>query len=244
MKVPVIHGIIKRRILANYQVDPEILANVLPPPFRPKIVKGVGIAGICLIRLEQIKPQFVTGNFGLSSENAAHRVAVEWTENGITREGVFIPRRDTSSTLNTVIGGKLFPGLYHHAQFEVAEHDDYFRVALDSDDGQAHEVVEGRLSAQLPASSVFASLPDASTFFEAGSVGYSVRLQPGEYDGLELRSLTWKVEPLAVERIESSFFENPALFPAGSLRFDCALLMRDIQHEWHSQEPLCHSVGG
>lgn len=82
MRIPVIHGVIKRRILANYQVDPDILAKVLPPLFRPKIVSGVGMAGICLIRLEQIKPQFIAGNFGLSSENAAHRIAVEWTEKG------------------------------------------------------------------------------------------------------------------------------------------------------------------
>jgi hypothetical protein len=64
------------------------------------------------------------------------------------------------------------------------------------------------------------------------------RLQP-----LELCSLNWKVEPLSVERIESSFFEDQGLFPAGSLQFDCALLMRDIQHEWHSQEPLCYNDG-
>jgi len=242
MRIPTIHGIIERRILANYQVDPVILARVLPPPFRPKLMGGVGIAGICLIRLKHIKPNFMSGDFGLASENAAHRIAVEWTEKGRLREGVYIPRRDTSSTLNTLVGGRLFPGLHNHAHFNVAEHDNYYQVALESDDGKTHVLVEGRISAALPPTSVFGSLAEASAFFEAGSLGYSVTTRAGEYDGLELRSREWKVEPLSVERIESSFFENEQLFPQEALRFDCALLMRNIQHEWHGQESLCYPL--
>jgi hypothetical protein len=38
--------------------------------------------------------------------------------------------------------------------------------------------------------------------------------------------------------VESSFFEDRQRFPEGSVRFDSALLMRDLQHEWHAREPL------
>ena len=58
------------------------------------------------------------------------------------------------------------------------------------------------------------------------------------FDGLELRSFSWHVAPLTVERVESSFFEDRALFPPGSVRFDCALLMRGIGHEWHGRGSL------
>ena len=57
-------------------------------PFRPKLVKGKGIAGICLIRLKQIRPRFVPSFLGISSGNAAHRIAVEWDEHGETKPGV------------------------------------------------------------------------------------------------------------------------------------------------------------
>jgi hypothetical protein len=243
MRIPVINGVIDRRILANYQVDPQVLAKLLPPPFRPKIIHGVGIAGICLIRLKQIKPQFISGPFGFSSENAAHRIAVLWEDKGVTREGVYIPRRDTSSVFNTLVGGRLFPGIHHHAHFEVVEQNHHYRVAFQSDDGQTHVVVAGRLSDRLPPTSIFTSLPEASTFFEAGSLGYSVTRRPGEYDGLELRSFTWKVEPLEIEKIESSFFENERLFPKGSLSFDSALIMRGIEHEWQECESLYYPFG-
>ena len=58
MRIPVMRGVIDRRILANYRVDPECLQRILPAPFRPQLVDGHGIAGICLIRLKQIRPRF------------------------------------------------------------------------------------------------------------------------------------------------------------------------------------------
>ena len=39
-------------------------------------------------------------------ENAAHRIAVEWDDGGTIRTGVYIPRRDSSSYLNVLAGGR------------------------------------------------------------------------------------------------------------------------------------------
>jgi hypothetical protein len=44
----------------------------------------------------------------------------------------------------------------------------------------------------------------------------------------------WEVAPLAVERVDSSYFADLRLFPAGSATFDHALIMRDIPHQWRS----------
>lgn len=239
MQIPIIRGIIDRRILVNFRVDADVLARQLPVPFRPKFVRDKGMAGVCLIRLKNIRPRFLPSFLGISSENAAHRIAVEWDQDGETTEGVFIPRRDTSSRLNTLVGGRLFPGVHNHAAFQVREHDDRYQIELDSDDRHTHLLVEGHVEQELPASSIFGSIKEASDFFERGSLGYSVTGAPAQFDGLELRSFNWQVQPLAVERVESSFFENRQLFPAGSVEFDSALLMRGIDHEWHGRGRLC-----
>jgi len=55
--LPGIHGQIERRLLVNYRVDPEVIARVLPQPFRPQLVGGAAVAGICLIRLGQMRPR-------------------------------------------------------------------------------------------------------------------------------------------------------------------------------------------
>lgn len=239
MRIPVIRGLIDRRILVNYRVGPDVLLKLLPSPFRPKLVRGHGMAGICLIRLKQVRPRFLPGLVGISSENAAHRIAVEWEENGQRREGVYIPRRDTSSRFNELVGGRLFPGVHHHAHFQVVEGDGRYHVALDSDDDSTHLAIEATVTDEWPVGSVFASLAEASAFFEKGALGYSATRRPGEYDGLELRTLRWHVESLKVTSVRSSFFEDRELFPKGSVKFDCALLMRGIDHEWHGRESLC-----
>lgn len=238
MKIPVIQGLIERRILVNYRVAPEYLSRILPTPFEPKLVRGWGIAGICLIRLSEIRPRGVPAFLGVSSENAAHRIAVQWREQGQLLEGVYIPRRDTSSRLNTWLGGRLFPGAHQHARFEVNESVDHVEIAMRSYDGAAHVVVRGHEERQLSAHSIFESVQDVSEFFRSGSLGYSPTPGNRAYDGLELRSFNWHVQPFEIERVESSFFEDAARFPPGSVKLDCGLLMRGIDHEWHGRGTL------
>ena len=182
MKLPAVRGIIERWILTNFRVDADVLARVLPAPFRPKLANGQGVAGICLIRLGEIRPRWLPRMFGTSSENAAHRVAVAWDGPGGVEQGVYIPRRDTSSRLYSLVGGRLFSGEHHLARFEVRETEREFRVAMSAPAAGASLLVEGRV--------------------------------------------------------------DESLFPRGSIEFDCALLMRDHQHEWLSREPLCCSTGG
>lgn len=241
MKIPTITGVIDRRILANYRVDPQVLQAVLPEPFRPKVVGGFGIAGICLIRLREIRLQRFPRWMGVKSENAAHRIAVAWDDKGGVREGVYIPRRDTSSCLSSLVGGRVFPGEHHHANFQVEESADDYDVAFRSRDGRAGLRIKARRTSDFPASSVFPSLKEASDFFEAGALGYSKTARDGVYDGLELCTRTWEVESLDVSHMESDFFEDLARFPAGSVEFDCALLMTAIDHTWQAREPLCRS---
>ena len=239
MRVPVIRGVIDRRILVNYRVDPVVLAATLPPPFRPKLYRGYGMVGICLIRPRGVRPRFLPAWLGISSENAAHRTAVEWDEAGGVQAGVYVRRRDTSSRLNALVGGRVFPGIHSHARFTVRESGTHYEVALQSDDGVTSLSVVGDISDGLPPGSLFGSLGEASAFFEAGSLGYSATPDPRRFQGLELRCYRWQVEPLAVTAVRSSYFDDRSVFPAASIEFDCALLMRGIEHEWHGKSDLC-----
>jgi uncharacterized protein YqjF (DUF2071 family) len=116
-------GLIRRRVLVNFRVDPVVIQRQLPSKFRPKFQNGSAVAGVCLIRLENIRPKLVPKGFGFSSENAAHRIAVTWEDETGPHEGVYIPRRDTASLINHLAGGRLFPGEHHRARFRVEEHD-------------------------------------------------------------------------------------------------------------------------
>lgn len=214
------------------------MQSQLPARFRPKLHDGFAVAGICLIRLESIRPNVFPSLIGISSENAAHRVAVSWDEEGETREGVFISRRDTNSQLNHLLGGRIFPGEHHHATFKVSESDSEIALSIASDDSLVSVEIHGQISRELPARSIFKSLHQASSFFEGGSVGYSVTKDPNRLDGLQLVTKEWRVEPLEVDEVSSSYFSDPKKFPAGSVEFDNALIMRNVAHEWHSAADL------
>jgi hypothetical protein len=196
------------------------------------------MAGICLIRLVGLRPVFMPAFGGLTSENAAHRIAVEWDDAGERREGVLIPRRDTNSMLNRIAGGRLFPGVHHAATFYIWETGTRYKLEMHSDDGRAFLRVLAHVAGELPAGSAFRSLTEASEFFRTGALGWSARSHAGEFDGLELCCDTWSMTPLAVEHVESSFFSDRDLLPLGSAIFDSAFLMRDLEHEWHARGRL------
>lgn len=231
MILPIIHGYIERRILVNYTAAPDDVRKIIPEPFKPKIYRDKAIVGICLIRLKNIKPKGLPDFFGISSENGAHRVAVEWDEDGETKEGVYIPRRDTSLRLNTLIGGRLFPGKHYLAKFNVKEADNNYHIDFTSSDNTSISI-DAKETNQFNANSIFETLENVSNFFERGAVGYSPNR--GKYEGLKLQTYNWHMRPLEVQNVHSSFFENDQVFSKGSIQFDNALLMTQAEHKWKS----------
>jgi hypothetical protein len=237
-------GVVERRLLVNYRTDPQVTARLLPAPLRPQLVNGSAVAGICLIRLGRLRPRPVPGTLGLRSENAAHRIAVEWdTPDGVAT-GVYIPRRDSDSLINVMIGGRLFPGRHHRARFDVRETAQDLQVAFASADGTAAVRTHVRTTGEWPVSALFANLDEASGFFRRGSAGYSATRNGSCLDGLELQTTAWQVEPVEVLTAHSTFFEDTARFPAGSATLDCALLMLDVPVAWNPLSPMPLDVSG
>lgn len=133
----------------------------------------------------------------------------------------------------------MFPGEHGLASFKVEDSRDRVSLTIQSRDGEVSIRVAGDTTSDWPANSVFANLAAASQFYEAGSLGYSCSARPQQFDGLVLATRNWRVEPFELSRLESSFFTPANGFPAGSATLDHALIMRDIEHEWHSAGKLC-----
>jgi Uncharacterized conserved protein (COG2071) len=239
MNIPVLQGIIRRRLLVNFRVDPDVIQKSLPAPFRPKVHRGHAIAGLCLIRMEHLHFAGLPPILGLSSENAAHRVAIEWTDkHGESHEGVFIHRRDSDSLLSHLAGGRLFPGVHHPAKFRVEDDGRKIGFAMRSRKGEISVHLQGEEADGLPAGSCFRSLAESSRFFEGGCIGYSPALHPPRLDGMRLETLQWTVLPFAVSQLESSWFNGSTKSVFGAVEFDHALVMRNVDHCWRSVEDL------
>jgi hypothetical protein len=237
-RLPTMVGTIDRRLLINYRVDPDVVARLLPEPFTPQLMRGMGMAGICLIRLRHLRPAGTPAALGVTTENAAHRIAVQWDGPDGRRQGVYIPRRDTSSRLTALIGGRIFPGEHHRATFAVDETNHRYDVAFASADGSARVAVSAQVATDLSPGSIFGSVESASDFFRSAPLGYSVTHRPGRYDGVDLRCGAWRVEPVEVTTAASSFFDDTTVFPTGTAVLDSGLLMRGIPAVWSAEPAL------
>ncbi|MFD9244070.1 DUF2071 domain-containing protein [Streptomyces sp. NPDC059556] len=231
MRQPRLSSVIERRLLVNYRVAPDAAARLLPEPLRPQLVNGHAVAGICLLRLGKVRPVWAPEAFGPSSENAAHRIAVEWDGPDGVETGVYIPRRDTASRLNAWAGGRVFPGEHGRADFEVHETPDRTRVALATRDGDIRVDVTVEPADELHGSELFPDLAAASRFFRAGAKGFSPT-GAGHLEGMELHTDAWHVEAGRVRAAASSFFDDPDRFPPGSATLDCVLIMRNVPADW------------
>jgi hypothetical protein len=88
MRIPVIKGIIERRILANYRVDPEPIARMLPKPFRPQLVKDIRCRYLSH-SVSRAYAQVLAFPYWIGSENAAHRIAESNTMASRIREFIY-----------------------------------------------------------------------------------------------------------------------------------------------------------
>ena len=244
IQLPVIEGLLDRRILLNYRFDPDALAALIPPPFEPRIHAGHAIGGICMIRFRDLRPRRFPAAIGVDSENAAHRIAVRWRAEDETREGVFIPRRDTASAFNHWAGGRIFPGVFQRSAFAVTEDAGRYRVEISEPGERPHVVFEGHDAAALPGSSVFTSLDEASTFFAKGSVGYSAAADGSHFQGMELRLLEWHIRPLEIDRAYVQLYEDGKTVPKGCAHIDSAMVMQRLRHEWHKIPALSAAPRG
>ncbi|MET9515694.1 DUF2071 domain-containing protein [Streptomyces sp. NPDC002994] len=232
MKQPRLSSVVERRLLVNYRIDPDIAAPLLPAPLRPQLVHGYAVAGICLLRLGNVRPAWAPQAVGLRSENAAHRIAVEWDGPDGIETGVYIPRRDTASRINTWAGGRVFPGEHGRADFDVRETPDELRVSFATRDGDTRVDVTVDVADELRGSELFADLEEASAFFRRGAKGFSATSSGRHLDGMELFTDAWRVEAGRIRSATSSFFSDPDRFPPGSATLDCALVMRDVPADW------------
>src|SRR5262249_56218991 len=93
LMLPTLEGLIARRVLVNFRVDPDVARRLVPTPLEPIVERGACVAGICLIRLERLRPKGLPAVVGLAAGNMAHPIAVRYpTPAGGSGRGVLLGR--------------------------------------------------------------------------------------------------------------------------------------------------------
>lgn len=221
-------GTIRHRLLVSYAADPDVVRPLVPAPLRVQEVAGRAVVGICCIGLDDLRPAGLPAWLGLRSDNAAHRIAVEWDAPDGPVEGVYVLRRDTAERVPRLLGGRVFPGVHGRARVDVRQRGDRLSIALRTRDGV--EVAVEAAPATGWTSRLFETAEVASRFYARCGAGFSPG-RHGELEGVHMASSRWATEPVDVQ-VASSFYDDRTRFPEGSIELDSALLMRDLPVLW------------
>ena len=213
-----LEGVIRRRLLLNFRMDPGLVAPLLPEPLEVLTHSRLAIVGVCLIGIERLRPKGLPSWLGLRSENMAHRIAIRYPTSTGMSDGVFIWRRDTDHCLVSLLGGRLFPGVHQSAAFTIDDSENRISICVRTHDGAADVRFEASYGNEWHSQSVFSGLDDAAEF-------------------------RWEMSPLHVNELHSAFFQSGERFPVKAVQFDCALLMRGIPHEWHEVSDVPELAG-
>ena len=231
--MPTMRGTVDRRVLITFTIDPEVARSVLPAPLRPDLSMGPAFGGICLIRVRGLRPAVVPARCAprLDFEYIVHRIAVEWDTSDGVSTGVYVLRRDTDCGLLTA-AGRLVPGTPRRAEVGIAEDGRRVDIAAQSRDGRMSVAFVGEEAGELPATSVFTGPDSASAFFRCDRVALADDRRHGAFAGIRMESELWHGTPMRCEYAQSSLFEDRAVFPAGSVVLDHALVVRDLPARW------------
>jgi hypothetical protein len=237
-----VEGLMARRLLLNYWLDPDVARRLVPEQFELALVNGFAVAGICLLRLEQMRPHGLPAAVGIASENMAHRVAIRYREGDAWRDGVYIWRRDTDSLLARRLGGLLFPGTFRDAEFRVREGEETLEMEVLTADGAADVRFRAVLGTEWKWSLLFARLNDVEHFFRQADRGFHCAAGGSQLEGVRLHQQRWEMTAVAVAEAHAAYFADQARFPRGTVGFDSAVLLHGVPHYWQALEALPDGV--
>lgn len=216
-KNPAWEGLIARRILLNFRADIEVARTLVPEPLEVVEQNGCAVVGVCLMRLEQLRPAGSPAALGITSENMAHRIVVRDPAGAARKDGIFVWRRDSDQPL--------FPGV-HHAQFRVNETEHGLALEVRTEKNEANVWFGAVPARDWRGSPLFRTVAAARRFLGPCSGG--------------------PCQPLEVHGLHTAFYEDRKRFPRGSVEFDSALIIRclpfsaagGVEHEWGEFDEL------
>lgn len=224
--------LVDRRILILYRVSAAVWEQLLPAR-EPQGGSDPALAGIAF-RRRTVRSRLLPARLG-TSHCATHFVRLC---NGLRPSavpGVWALRHDSSSRWQV---WRAAPGTGHHARFQVVDQSDSLELVGQSDDRQMHLMLKARVARELPAASIFRSVPQVAHCLTNDLAGLGL-VTPA--DGREPAHV-WRrlrLEPLDVIRLESSFFDCWRRSTPGSIEYDSAFLLREDQLAWSQEGTFC-----
>ena len=195
-----------------------------------------------MIRFRELRPRLVPSWLGLQFSRT---LRIELQLSGIRmekqKEGRLYPEKTIPipvSIRHSEAQSFRESSIEVHLTFRKSER--LFRFKFVRGDGGQEAAVIAEDAPTLTSTSIFPSLAAAADFFSLGVRPVTrATNELGHYHGMELRSLDWRISPFACcQSGVLLLLQTWSHFPKAPWNLNCALIMRKIDHEWHSRPDL------
>jgi uncharacterized protein YqjF (DUF2071 family) len=169
-------GMVRRRFLINYPVDPSLLEPFLPPGGQLSRHQGKAWFSDCFVHVSHMRPSIVPSALGLSFRCLIHRTrAVLPFPDGKNREAVLVLDPSIDSRLLGVVGTSMTGVPFKRRPIEFVTDGSAWRIAVREGTNVIYEVMIRAASfrTEMPANSPFTSLSEADDFLLGVSYGGS-----------------------------------------------------------------------
>ena len=241
MKRPLVRAIsahVRERVVVNFAVDPELMAEELPCEWlAPQVINGKGVASFCVLWLDRLTPSGWPPGLIASQICCAVRFGVIDRTTG--RPGVYVVDRCTDSALGSFATRLGFPGFHPLVKVSEREVSSSRQITVER---EGAPYVSFALGDAHGSCGVFGDAQEFSRFMAEGDRSYTLAARSGVVNVVDLVKEETEFVPYEVSQVDAHGLPKPIQMPCTA---DSAFRAADARYEWQfvEQRPLLVSVG-
>lgn len=226
-----LNGVVTRRFLISYPVQPAVLSAFLPPHAELSTWQGLAWVSACFVNIRHMRPSLVPSPVGMEFNYLVHRTRARVPyPDGVRRESVLVLEANINRRAVAAIGQRL-PGVRFHARdIKLLEAPDSWSVQMRADDGallyQA-DIAKSSIADELPAGSRFPDLATADKFLLNVSYGAEWHAQTGSMQFFAETHDAWHAQAGSCKSRRFALLES---LGAAAPQADHVITMTNVPH--------------
>jgi uncharacterized protein YqjF (DUF2071 family) len=218
--------------LANYAIDPNVLATALPPGIEPAVLSGTGWLSIVLADMHRLRPAALPAWLGLSYRQIVYRALVDC--NG--ERGVHFLRSDADSRVACAAGNALSLFRFHPAAITFTHRPDGLAVRVRSADGHGDLEIQARPADghhQTHSISRLGDVEDVQGQLVEVFTAFDYDPHRRHHQVLRIDRGDWHVTAFDPDVATSAYMDAGPLFDTTTASLDSLVVARNLPYHWH-----------
>jgi uncharacterized protein YqjF (DUF2071 family) len=222
----------RRCVLANFEMDPDILASRLPDHLTPDVHHGKAFVSVVIADMEKMRPSFLPRIAGTTYNQVVYRAVVKCGNH----RGVTFLRSDADSSFMVTAGNLLTFFRFHRANATWRTDESSIEFDLVPRDGAAAAINlsldRTSMSSEMPAESGFRDLNDAQSFLTELYMAFGNRCDDGRVETVRIERSSWDGQVFRDRVARYEAMTGGDLFGPDETRLNSVFFVEDLNYHW------------